>query len=221
MKKRIITLWIILLAFAGVATQLNAQEQQVEPQQDPLQNLLYDLPQEPLQTAPQQQQSEPLTRSERREIRRAQQRAESEARYQLALRAINEGTFVLEADRITFRRGQSVFVNSGTNFVMVNGQRATVQSAFNTVRPGPNGIGGITVVGNISNPTVRISRRGNVTYTFGVQGAAISARIVVKMHRGNNRATAEVSPNFNSNRQTFSGIIVPLSQSRVFRARAL
>ena len=39
-----------------------------------------------------------------------------------------------------FRNGQTAFVNSNTNFVLVNQGRGTVQVAFNTVYPGPNGV---------------------------------------------------------------------------------
>ena len=41
--------------------------------------------------------------------------------------------------------------SSNTNFVLVNQGRGTVQVAFNTVYPGPNGIGGVTVDGTTSD----------------------------------------------------------------------
>lgn len=104
---------------------------------------------------------------------------------------------------------------------MVNGERATVQLAFNTMRSGPNGIGGITVDGTISDPKISINKKGRVTCSFGVQGVGISAQISLTLDEGDNVASADVNPNFNSNRTTMSGVIVPLEESTVFKGRSL
>ena len=53
----------------------------------------------------------------------------------------------------------SAFVTSNTNFVLMNGNRATVQTAFNTPYPGPNGIGGVTVDGNSSDMKMNIDKK--------------------------------------------------------------
>ena len=85
-------------------------------------------------------------RKAQRDAERARLKAEEQAAdqvaYQQAVQAIKDKQFVLEADQVIFKRGQTAFVSSNTNFVMLNGQRATVQVAFNTPYPGPNGIGG-------------------------------------------------------------------------------
>jgi len=162
-----------------------------------------------------------LSKKELRAQRKAIAEAEAKARYEVALKAINERAFVLEADKITFKRGQFVYVTSFTNFIMVNGERATVQLAFNTMRSGPNGIGGITVDGTISDPKISINKKGRVTCSFGVQGAGISAQISLTLDEGDNVASADVNPNFNSNRTTMSGVIVPLEESTVFKGRSL
>lgn len=67
--------------------------------------------------------------------------------------------FVLEANQVVFRNGMSAFVTSNTNFVLMNGNRATVQTAFNTPYPGPNGIGGVTVDGNSSDMKMNIDKK--------------------------------------------------------------
>ena len=62
----------------------------------------------------------------------------------VAVQALKENKFVLEADRLMFKRGDVAYVNSNTNFVLVDGEKGTVQVAFNnTPFAGPNGIGGV------------------------------------------------------------------------------
>ncbi|NDV83470.1 DUF4251 domain-containing protein [Bacteroides sp. 51] len=162
-----------------------------------------------------------LSKKELKAQRKAQEAAEATYRYETAMNAIKEGKFVLEADKITFKRGQFVYVTSFTNFIMVNGEKATVQLAFNTMRSGPNGIGGITVDGTISNAKIKTTKRGDLTYTFAIQGIGISAQVSMRLNEGDNTAEADVNPNFNSNRTTMSGVIVPLEESSVFKGRSL
>ena len=96
----------------------------------------------------------------------------------VAVQALKENKFVLEADRLMFKRGDVAYVNSNTNFVLVDGEKGTVQVAFNnTPFAGPNGIGGVTVDGKVSGVRVKESKKGSVTYSFSVQGAGISAQV--------------------------------------------
>lgn len=151
---------------------------------------------------------------------RAEEQAADEVAYAQAVQAIKDRQFVLEADQVIFRRGQSAFVTSNTNFVMLNGQRATVQVAFNTAYPGPNGIGGVTVDGTTSDVKVTTDKRGNVNCSFSVQGIGISAQIFITLTNGGNSASVTVNPNFNNNTLTLNGNLVPLEQSDVFKGRA-
>ena len=113
--------------------------------------------------------------------------------------ALKAHQFVMEADQVMFRNGQTAFVNSNTNFVLVNQGRGTVQVAFNTVYPGPNGIGGVTVDGTVSDIQMTTDKRGNVNCNFSIQGIGISAQIFLTLTDGGNNATVTISPNFNSN----------------------
>ena len=141
-------------------------------------------------------------------------------KYQQAVQALKNKQFVLEANQVIFRNGMSAFVTSNTNFVLMNGNRATVQTAFNTPYPGPNGIGGVTVDGNSSDMKMNIDKKGNVNCSFSVQGIGISAQVFINMSSGNNNASVSISPNFNNNNLTLNGNIVPLDQSNIFKGRA-
>lgn len=161
------------------------------------------------------------TTSNMTDAEKAQYELQQQQLYNEAVQALEGQRFVLEADRITFRRGRMAFVSSTTNFVMMKDNRATVQVAFNTAYSGPNGIGGITLDGTVSNIEKNTSRKGDVTYNFNVQGVGISAQVNITLTRGGNYASVTINPNFNSNRITMSGYIIPLEQSNVYKARPL
>ena len=157
--------------------------------------------------------------AERAKARAAEQVQNMDA-YQTALQALKNKQFVLEANQVIFRNGMSAFVTSNTNFVLMNDNRATVQTAFNTPYPGPNGIGGITVDGNSSDMKMNMDKKGNVNCSFSVQGIGISAQVFITMSVGSNTASVTISPNFNNNNLTLNGNIVPLSHSNIFKGRA-
>lgn len=169
------------------------------------------------------QSSSEARRAERKAQRQAEKariKAEDERAYTIAAQALKEGKFVLEADQLTFKRGRNAFVSSTTNFVMMNDKQASVQIAANSAFAGPNGIGGITVDGNTRELKITTDKRGNINCNFSVQGIGISAQVNITLTNGGNKASARISPNFNSNTLTLSGRLVPLSQSNVYKGRS-
>lgn len=160
-------------------------------------------------------------RAKLREERRAEQERIDSLNYEIAKQAINEKKYVLEADRIFFKRGETTYVTPTTNFVSVDNNEATVQLAFNGPYSGPNGLGGITVDSTVTNYKYKENKKGNIFISMNVMGTGISAQVTISLSRGNNQATVTVTPNFNSNRISLQGIIVPKEQSRVFKGTAL
>lgn len=170
-----------------------------------------------------QQSSSETRRAERkaqRDAEKAREKQEEERAYAAAVQAIKNKEFVLEADRVTFKRGRSAYVTSNTNFILLNGDRASVQIAFNGAFAGPNGIGGVTVDGNVGEVKTTIDKKGNVNCNFSVSGVGISAQVSIRLSHGGSNATATVSPNFHSNRLTLDGKIIPLSESNIFKGRS-
>ena len=160
-------------------------------------------------------------RKAQREAQKAREKAENERNYTIAVQALKEGKFVLEADQLVFKRGRSAFVSSTTNFVLMDGEHASVQIAANNALAGPNGIGGITVDGSRKEMKITTDKKGNVNCSFSVQGIGIAAQVYITLTNGGNNASARISPNFNSNTLTLNGVLVPLSQSNVYKGRAL
>lgn len=165
--------------------------------------------------------AEKAAKKEEKEAKKAAEKAAQEALFQQALLAINNKDFVLEADRVEGKRGQFVYVSSNTNFVAVKADEATVQLALNGAFSGPNGVGGITVEGKTSKVEIEQDKKGNVSFSMMVQGVGISAQLTFRMTKGSNECTATILPNFNSNRISFTGKILPTAQSTVFKGRAL
>ena len=138
-----------------------------------------------------------------------------------AVEAINAKKFTLEADQVVFKYGQTAYVTSNTNFVSVDGEDAVVQVAFNIAAAGPNGLGGVTVDGKVSSYEMRTDKRGTLYLSMNVMGVGISARLDISMPKGTNNATVTITPNFNSNRLTLNGVILPAFKSSVFKGRSI
>ena len=129
--------------------------------------------------------------------------------------------FVLEATSVTFKNGTTAFVNSTTNFISLKGNKAVVQISPSVMASGPNGVGGVTVEGNVTDLQVRTDNKGRTTLSMNVMGIGINAQVEVYMYEGTNRATATVYPNFNSNTLWIQGSIVPYENSNVFEGNSL
>lgn len=135
--------------------------------------------------------------------------------------AVENSSFVLEADYVTFRNGSRVSVNSGTNFISVYGDDAVVQISPSTYYAGPNGVGGVTVKGKVYNMKKYIDKKGRTNISMSVTGIGINAQVDIYIYPGSNRVTATVTPNFNSNSVSFEGTIIPYANSSVFEGLSM
>ncbi len=160
-------------------------------------------------------------RAKTRAERRMEQERLDSLNFEMAKRAVEEKRFVLEADRVIFKNGTTAYVNANTNFVRLEGDEATVQVAFNVPASGANGIGGITVDGNVSRFELKESKKGDLSVEFNVSGVGISARVTINLPKGSSTASVSILPTFNSNRLTLDGHILPVELSNVYKGRAL
>lgn len=166
-----------------------------------------------------QQAEKELNRMDRQNRKAAEAILDS-LQFRNAYQALQAREFVLEADRIDFRRGGFAYVTGNTNFISMHGENATIQLALNGQFAGPNGIGGITVDGKATNVEMNTDNKGNVTFSMMVQGPAVSAQVTFRMNKNSNRCTAVVTPTFSGNRISFTGILYPESESNVFKGRS-
>ena len=154
-----------------------------------------------------------------REARKALEAQQDSLAYFKAVEALKEGAFVLEADNVTFPNGITRYVSSNTNYVQVDNGEGILQTAFTNFayNPGPNGLGGVTVEGNISGLKMKEDKDGNYYYNYTIQGVAVSATIFITLTGVTNQASVSISPNFNSNNMTMTGRLLPLDESDVFQ----
>lgn len=154
-----------------------------------------------------------------RAARRALEAQQDSVAYFKAVEALKAGSFVLEANMVSFPSGITRFVSSNTNYVQADNGEGVVQTAFSNFNynPSPNGLGGVTVEGNINGLEIKQDKDGNYYYSYNIQGIAISATVFITLTGGTNQASVRISPNFNNNNMTMMGVLVPLDESDVFQ----
>lgn len=150
------------------------------------------------------------------EMRAMEQRQDSIA-YAEALAALKEGDWVLEANNLNFFNGITRFVSPSTNYISCNDGEGTIQTAYANFIYSPNGLGGVTVQGDVSDERMSMDKDGNVYYSFSIQGSAVSATVYVTLTSGTNQVSATVNPNFTGRSMTFDGYLVPYSQATIFQ----
>jgi hypothetical protein len=156
-------------------------------------------------------------RERQRAAARTEEMHEDSVAYRAALTALKDGNWVLEANNVNFFNGITRFVSSNTNYISCEDGEGTVQTAFNNFTYSPNGLGGVTVQGDISGERLSADKDGNVYYSFNIQGSAISATVYLTLTAGTNQASAMVNPNFSGRTMTFDGYLVPYSQASIFQ----
>jgi len=158
------------------------------------------------------------TKKEAKERARREKKAFEKMIYEKAVMAIDSSEFILEADMIYLKKGDSFPVSSNINFISVYGDKAVVQIASTSSSRGLNQMGGITVEGNIRNKKITKDDKGIIRLNMDVSGIAISAQVEITLYGNTNRAEATVFPNFNSRRITLKGAIIPLAESNIYKS---
>ena len=163
---------------------------------------------------------EDLWRAERLKKKAKAQRLEfvnDSIQHVQAIVAIRNGSWALEASNITFDNGTTRFVTPSMNYVSINSGTGTIQTAFDDTNIySPNGLGGITLEGNISNEELTVDREGNIYYNYIIQGNNVSATINITITANSNQATANINPNFSNRRMMMNGYIYPYNEAGVF-----
>lgn len=140
---------------------------------------------------------------------------------QNAIYALENYDFVLEANSLATKRGRTIFVNSSTNFISLSDGKAVVQIAAHPAAPGPNGIGGITVEGRVSNVELKTDKKGNRMLSMNVFGTGISATVFITLAADSHTATATVTANTNPAKVILNGYLYPSVISEVYKGRSL
>ncbi|MGM9813013.1 MAG: DUF4251 domain-containing protein [Muribaculaceae bacterium] len=128
-----------------------------------------------------------------------------------AIDAINDGNFILLADKISFTHagGSPISVFENTNFIYVLNGESVIQFAVDASRSALNGLGGITWKGEVSAKKVTTDKKGNTYVQFNVHGSRTNMAITITLYKNSNQAYARVSSNYTNANMSFYGKIQP------------
>ena len=157
-------------------------------------------------------------RMKKKAAEKALEQSEDSVYFVQAVEAVRNGSWALEASNITFNNGVTRFVTGSTNYISVNNGQGVVQTASdNTNVYSPNGLGGITLEGNVGGERMSRDNDGNFHYSYTIQGSNISAIVYVTITANSNQASARIDPNFSGRTLTMNGYIYPYSTAGVFQ----
>lgn len=127
-----------------------------------------------------------------------------------ATRAAYDQFFVLQATQVNNGRGfYELGLNDNTNFLLMQGDKGIFQVAFNNMDAGMNGLGGVTLHGNIRNFNVKDDKKGNTIITYSMIGRNMNASVSITIYSGSDQAVADIYPTLGYGRISLRGRLVP------------
>lgn len=150
-----------------------------------------------------------------RELKKEQQAEEAARKREIVDLMVEHRRFVLEADRLRDKRGNTMIVSPTINFVAADSVSGVLQIGSNYY-VGQNGVGGITVEGSISDYEYSRNKRNEsyyVSYNLRTPTGTYDVRMTVFPE---GRADATISSSW-PGQLNYSGHLVPPSLSRVYK----
>lgn len=155
-----------------------------------------------------------------KELKKEQKAEEASQKAEVVEAMVRYQRFVLEANILRDKRGNSINVSSNINFVAADSLTGVIQVGSNNY-VGRNGVGGETVEGSISDyKYTRHEKSGSYQVSYYLRTPVGSYDVRLTAY-SNGRADAEVSATTWGNRLYYSGYLVPPSASRVFKGTSL
>jgi len=159
-----------------------------------------------------------LTRKEKKETEKIMLAANFYAQDTI----LNLKEFVLEADYLQGRRGELISVRRNINFIKVQDARGTLQTGSTSNgfsrSLNDNGVGGVTIEGNISNYKVKRNTKSlshNVTFELTSSLGTFNINMNIM---ADNTASATIT-SARSTHLTWKGTLVALFNTNVFRGQ--
>ena len=150
-----------------------------------------------------------------RELKKEQKEKEEAEKKEMVDLMVKHGRFVLEADRLRDRRGNTAIVSPMINFVAADSTSGVLQIGSDRY-VGLNGVGGITVDGSISSYEYSYRKKSEsyyVSYNLRTPSGTYDVRITVY---SDGRADATVTSSW-PGRLNYTGYLVPPALSRVYQ----
>lgn len=127
--------------------------------------------------------------------------------YENAVRAIENRQFVIKANALSFKQGRSGNVDSKSNFVVLDNEKATIQ--VHADKPGSSDASPVLLEGKVSNLKQRYSKKGDVLLDAKVQNGPFIIKMNIRLKKGTNIAYVRVSSLGNDEDFTLIGTLNP------------
>lgn len=158
-----------------------------------------------------------LTKAEKKALRKAK-KEEEKRKYEENLVKFEQyaqmRAWVIEAQTVYDKQGNSFQMQPSTNFVFVDNEETTVQLSFTGII-GWNGVGGVTLDGNVGKYEVTRDKN-TVSINMSARGASIGNANIVLTISGDGNGRATVTGNWGE-RIVFQGRYQSLADSRIYK----
>ncbi|HEX2935632.1 MAG TPA: DUF4251 domain-containing protein [Bacteroidales bacterium] len=158
-----------------------------------------------------------VDKKEKRRLEKEKREQELKKKYEATVQFVENKQFVLEANYLQDRYGNRVSVNSTINFIYVDSDEAILQIGSNS-GAGYNGVGGFTIEGKINRWEMkRNDKNKNIRVNMDIMGSAGIYQVTLSISP--DRQTSAVLTSITSGRLEYSGNLVALDKSRVYKAK--
>jgi hypothetical protein len=161
-----------------------------------------------------------LSKQEQKQLEKElkkEQKAEEQAQTAAVVSAMVEySQFVLEANTLKDKRGNSLNVSSNLNCIAADSLNGVIQVGSNSYI-GSNGVGGVTVQGQIADyKYTKNEKNGTYTITYYLRTPVGSYDVRISAYP-DSRANADVRSTTWGDKLSYSGFLVPPGISRVYK----
>lgn len=156
-----------------------------------------------------------LSPKERRAIKKEEKAAAEEAAKVETMALVKSRRFIVKASQVYGGMGATFNVSPTTNFILVDSANSTVQLSF-TGLVGWNGVGGVTLDGNIIDYNLDEGKEGRgMTLTFRIEGSFSRGRVVMNISPTGG-VSATIYGDF-GDQINFDGVIEPITSDNHFK----
>ena len=137
--------------------------------------------------------------------------------HEKALQAMEQGYFVVMADRIS--DGRTGYTASGlsnnANFLLCQGNGGIFQVAYMNGRAGSNGLGGITLHGEVNGVKIKENKDGSVSMSYNMVSYQMNAYVYITLFKDSDRVSVIVNPMMGRSNITLYGRLVPYRNAKI------
>lgn len=157
------------------------------------------------------------TKAQRKAHEKEMREQVNQLAHQKALQAMEQGYFVVMADRIS--DGRTGYTASGlsnnANFLLRQGDGGIFQVAYMNGRMGSNGLGGITLHGDVSGVKMKENKDGSVSMSYNMVSYQMNAYVYITLYKDSDRVSVMVTPTMGRSNITLYGRLVPYRNAKI------